>query len=137
MQVGYSGTPLPKKLGIKPYSVVRLYEPPAGFAESIYHEAGGFVWADDAEPADVTVLFAEWESRLLALAEGAIPKLRENGSLWIGWPKRASKAPTDLTEDRLRDLFLPRGLVDVKVCAIDEKWSGLKFVRRLENRKAT
>jgi len=134
MLAGYSGTPLPKKLGIKPGSVVRLFDAPDGFLESLEPADTGFVLADSTSLADVIVLFAAWEKDLVALLELAIPTLRKNGGLWIGWPKKASKAPTDITEDRLRDVILPMGLVDNKVCAIDEKWSGLRFVWRLELR---
>ena len=84
--------------------------------------------------SDVTIFFtterAELEARIDALGKAIFPK----GSLWIGWPKKASKVPTDITEDVIRDVVLPLGLVDVKVCAIDEIWSGLKIMWRKERR---
>lgn len=135
MLAGYSGTPLLKKLGVKPGSALRLYDAPNGFAEWAAAQVEFDHWAESSESADVAVLFCEWESRLTELLLTAVPELKINGGLWIAWPKKASKVPTDLTEDRLRDLILPMGLVDNKVCAIDEKWSGLRFVWRLEKRE--
>ena len=132
MLAGYSGTPLPKKLGIKAGSVIRLFDEPDGFVDSLEPASAGFVEGKDN--VDVIVVFAEWEVRLLELLKLAVPAMRMNGGLWIGWPKKASKVPTDITEDRLRDILLPTGLVDNKVCAIDEKWSGLRFVWRVELR---
>ncbi len=132
---GYSGTPLTKKLGIKTGSIVRLIDAPDGFAAALELEEPGLAWASGDEAADVTVLFAGWECRLQELLARAIAGMKPNGGLWLAWPKRASKVPTDMTEDLLRDILLPMGLVDNKVCAIDEKWSGLRFVWRLENRK--
>ena len=122
VDAGYSGTPLPKKLGIKEGSVVRLVNRPDGW--DLVSESGEGI-------ADVIVVFCDWEAQLLEALEVEIDRLADRGGLWIAWPKRASKAPTDLTEDRLRDIILPLRLVDNKVCAIDEKWSGLRFVRRL------
>lgn len=123
MDSGYSGTPLVRKLGIKDGSVVRILNRPVGWA--LVDAAG----PDDAL-ADVIVLFCDWQTDLQTHIEGAMENLVERGGLWIAWPKRASGCPTDLTEDRLRDLILPLGWVDNKVCAIDGKWSGLRFVRR-------
>jgi len=135
MLAGYSGTPLLKKLGIKNGSVVRLVDPPDWFQEWASAEHEAIVWALPEDAADVTVLFAEWETNLVEHLKTAVPGMKVNGGLWIAWPKKASKVPTDVTEDRLRDLLLPAGLVDNKVCAIDEKWSGLRFVWRLEHRR--
>lgn len=134
MLAGYSGTPLLKKLGIKNGSVVRTFDAPHVFIDYVKAQPEDVIWAQDGDVADVVVLFAEWEARLVELLDAAIPAMQMNGGLWIGWPKRASKAPTDITEDRLRDIILPMGLVDNKVCAIDEKWSGLRFVWRVELR---
>jgi len=136
MQAGYSGTPLLKKLGVKPHSLLRLFDEPDGFREWVKEQPEGVMLAEPGQLTDVVVLFAEWESQLVELLEIAIPAMQMNGGLWIAWPKKASKAPTDITEDRLRDIILPIGLVDNKVCAIDEKWSGLRFVWRLELRQA-
>lgn len=126
---GYSSTPLPKKLGIKPGSRVIVLKAPPGFAldgVSPVTRAQGI--------ADVILAFhterRELERRLPALRE----HLRQDGRLWIAWPKRASKLPTDLTEDVVRELALANRLVDNKVAAIDESWSGLQLVIRVKDR---
>jgi hypothetical protein len=129
---GYSGTPLPRKLGIRPGHRFALLGAPDGFglelAEdvSVRRRAGG--------KADVILTFhtarAELERRLPALRAMMEPA----AGLWIAWPKRASRLPTDITEDVLREIALPTGLVDNKVCAVDETWSGLRLVIRKEHR---
>jgi hypothetical protein len=129
---GYSGTPLPRKLGIKPGHRLALLGAPDGFGlelpedVSVRRRAGG--------KADVILTFhtvrAELEQRLPALRAMMEPA----AGLWIAWPKRASKVPTDITEDVLREIALPTGLVDNKVCAVDEIWSGLRLVIRKEHR---
>jgi hypothetical protein len=129
---GYSGTPLPKKLGIKPGQRLALLGAPHGFelelpdGVSVRRRAGG--------KADVIVSFhtsrAQLEARLPALRAMMEPA----AGLWIAWPKRASKMETDITEDVLREIALPTGLVDNKVCAVDERWSGLRLVIRREHR---
>ena len=135
MNSGYSGTPLLKKLGIKRGSIVRIFEEPDNFRLLIEGDPTTVDWQPEASSADVILIFAEWQIRLLQQLEAAIPAITANGGLWIAWPKRASKIPTDLNENLLRDMLLPQGLVDNKVCAIDEKWSALRFVWRLENRR--
>jgi len=114
---------------------VRLYDPPEWLPGWIEEQPDGTIWADEGDKADVVLLFAEWEQKLLELLPSAIAGMQLNGGLWIGWLKKASKVPTDITENRLREILLPQGLVDNKVCAIDEKWSGLRFVWRVENRR--
>jgi hypothetical protein len=132
---GYSGTPLPRKLGIKEGHRVAFPHAPAGFDELVRPLADGVsVRTRIRGPLDVIVFFtrrrAELERRFDALS-GA---LEPDGSLWIAWPKRSSGVATDMTEDVVREVALPSGLVDNKVCAIDETWSGLRLVYRLENR---
>jgi hypothetical protein len=132
---GYSGTPLVRKLGFKEGMRVHYAAAPGGFAALLGALPDGVsVLARPAPQLDLVVLFvlsrAELERRLGALHS----KLRQDGMLWVAWPKRASKVPTDMTEDVVRDVALPRGLVDVKVCAIDATWSGLKLVIRRELR---
>jgi hypothetical protein len=132
---GYSGTALPRKLGIKECGVVALRGAPEGFEATLGElPHGARVKARAAAPVDVVVAFftraAELDRRLGGLAKAIYP----DGGLWIAWPKRASGVATDITEDVIRELALPRGLVDNKVCAIDETWSGLRIVHRLENR---
>ncbi len=129
MSAGYSGTPLERKLGIKPESRVLLLGAPEGFAlEGVepVRRAQGL--------ADVILSFhterREFERRLPVLRE----HLEQTGRLWIAWPKRASKRPTDITEDVVRDTALANRLVDNKVAAIDEIWSGLQLVIRTKDR---
>jgi hypothetical protein len=126
---GYSETPLPKKLGIK--GSVALVGAPDGFAALV-----------GARPAplkksgcDAVILFAPREKALLRALPRAAAALVEDGNLWIAWPKKSSGVATDLTEDRVRAVVLSSGLVDNKVCAIDEIWSGLRFCKRLRDRK--
>ena len=132
---GYSGTPLPKKLGIKEGSRVVLLGAPPGFDAWLGPLPAGVDLRTKARAkADVVLLFTA--SR--AVLERRLPGLRDvihpAGAVWAAWPKKASKVPTDITEDTVRDVCLPLGLVDVKVCAIDPTWSGLKLVIRTELR---
>ena len=123
---GYSGTPLPKKLGIKDGSRVLVEDAPDGFLPEVPRV--------DAGPADVIVAFHTERAGV----EEAIPRLRAqmepNAGFWVAWPKRASKVPTDVTEDVVREIALRHRLVDNKVCAIDDVWSGLRLVIRLTDR---
>jgi len=126
---GYSGTPLPKKLGIK--GEVALIGAPDGFARLI-----GVEPARLAKGAiDVVILFASQQKTLKAALGKAAAALKEDGNLWVAWPKKSSGVATDVTENLLREIILPTGLVDNKVCAIDETWSGLRFCKRLKDRK--
>jgi hypothetical protein len=134
---GYSGTPLPKKLGIAEGSRLGLLDAPAGFAEHL--RAQGM--AADVEvrttargPLDVIVSFHTDRRRLERRFDALVKALTREGGLWVAWPKRASGVPTDMTEDAVRAVALPRGLVDNKVCAIDDTWSGLRVVWRRELR---
>jgi hypothetical protein len=133
---GYSGTPLPKKLGIKPGHRVAFAGAPDGFAVALGELPPGVEHAPAAGPADVIVAFvrtaAEAESRLAELK----PRLAFDGGLWIGWPKKSSPLSLGLSENAIREVGLAAGLVDNKVCAIDEDWSGLRFVYRREDRPA-
>ena len=135
MPAGYSGTPLAKKLGIRARDTVTLIGAPPKFEDeldglpddvTLRTRAGGH--------PDVVMLFTT-KSRDLARRFGPLAKsIFPNGSLWLAWPKRASGVPTDLDENRLRDIGLPHGLVDNKVCAVNDTWSGLRFVWRKSNR---
>ncbi|RIQ24284.1 DUF3052 family protein [Jiangella rhizosphaerae] len=134
MTTGYSGTPLVRKLGIKAGHRVLLDGVPGGFELEglpdgvvVEHRAGG-------GPYDVVVAFTRDRAALERELPAHEARIERDGAVWVAWPKRASKVPTDLTEDVVREVALPRGLVDVKVCAIDEVWSGLKLVIRRENR---
>jgi hypothetical protein len=132
---GYSGTPLPQKLGIKAGAKLAMLSAPKTFAKTLGKLPPGVKAVPFGKgPFDVIVAFFEKE----AAYKTQLPKLEEalepSGGLWIAWPKRASGVPTDMTEDLVRKHALPRGLVDNKVCAIDDTWSGLRLVVRVENR---
>ncbi len=132
---GYSGTPLVRKLGFEEAMRVHYVAAPEHFPALLGElPAGVRVLARPAAGLDLVVFFVVerrvLERRLPALQATLAP----DGMLWVAWPKRASRVPTDVTEDVVRDVALPRGLVDVKVCAIDEVWSGLKLVVRRELR---
>src|SRR3954468_1570044 len=134
---GYSGTPLPRKLGIEPGHRLVLLGAPEGFEADVLRPLpdGVRVRRTARGPADVIVAFLT-ERRVLERRLGAFRALMEPASgLWIAWPKKASKVPTDMTEDVVREVALPGGeLVDNKVCAIDAVWSGLRLVIRLDHR---
>lgn len=132
---GYSGTPLLQKLGIKPGHRIATVNAPASFDRLLgkLPEGTAFV-SSTAESVDGIVAFeksvSDFQKHLPALAN----RIKNDGMIWIGWPKKASGVVTDLREDHVRDAALKLGLVDIKVCAIDETWSGLKLVIRKENR---
>ena len=134
---GYSGTPLAQKLGIKPGALVVVLGAPAGFIDSLAPLPDGVtITTRVRDGADVIVAFftkvAELKKRFPALHKA----MAVDGGLWIGRPKQSSGIPTDITEHVPRQLLLPTGLVDNKVCAIDDTWSGLRFVIRKELRAA-
>ncbi|MEZ0073656.1 hypothetical protein [Planotetraspora sp. GP83] len=132
---GYSGTPLAKKIGIKPGRQVRLTHRPDDW--EIPNLPEGSVIADGGtEGAHVTVAFYRSHGDLASEAPGLVNGLADDAMLWIAWPRRAAGHDSDITENALRELFLPLGVVDVKVAALGEDWSGLKFVRRKENRRS-
>ncbi len=131
---GYSGTPLVRKLGIRDGMTVLAVDAPAAYAAIVPDLPAGVVVCDDAARADVAHLFvtrrAGLQDRIGQLGEC----VRPDGMLWVSWPKKSSKLATDVTEDVVREAALAAGLVDVKVCAIDQTWSGLKLVYRLADR---
>jgi hypothetical protein len=134
---GYSGTPLVQKIGIKPGHRLVLRNHPASFLSDLGKLPDDVVATERlAGEADVVVFFTDRRSALEKDFPALAGKLRPNGMLWIAWPKRTSGKATDLDENLVRDTGLGFGLVDVKVCAIDETWSGLKFVIRLKDRPA-
>jgi hypothetical protein len=130
---GYTGTPLPQKLGIKPGLAAKLVHPPKGYEEFLdislsvnpKNEAALYDWIQ-AFYTNRAELASEFDSLRDAL--------KPAGQLWVSWPKKAAKVATDLDENIIREFGLAHGLVDVKVAAIDETWSGLKFVYRLQDR---
>lgn len=131
---GYSGTPLPRKLGIVIGSRVLLDGAPAGFALQPLPAEVSVRARASAGPYDVIVCFTPNLRRLRRRFAPLARRLTAAGALWICWPKQASGLPTDLDENAVRDFGLGEGLVDVKVCAVDVVWSGLKFVVRLRDR---
>ncbi|MFI1927431.1 DUF3052 domain-containing protein [Streptomyces sp. NPDC020377] len=131
---GYSGTPLAKKLGVKPGHRVRLRHAPAwwdlpGLPDGVQVAPGG------PRDADITVAFYRDRADLAAETPALVRDLADDAMLWVAWPRKAAGHVSDITESALRELFLPLGVVDVKVAALGEDWSGLKFVRRRANRR--
>jgi hypothetical protein len=133
---GYSGTPLPKKLGIKPgYSVV-LLNAPNGFKKTLGEVPEGVKFAASITSGhNIIHMFTASRKELEKELPRLMKTITQDGMIWVSWPKKASGVKTDITEDVVRDTALALGLVDVKVCAVDETWSGLKLVIRVENRK--
>jgi hypothetical protein len=128
---GYSGTPLPKKLGIEAGMNVLLLDAPADYRRLLVPLPEGVRFATRAGAGvDLAQAFVLTQAKLGARLVSLRKALRPEVALWISWPKKASKVPTDVTEDTIRALALPLGWVDVKVCAVDETWSGLKLVVR-------
>ena len=136
MTSGYSGKPLEQKLGLKTGQKAYIHKSPKKYSTFLNSVPDGLTWLkyDDDESADFIHFFAN--ERIILEAE--IPflknKLRKSGMLWISWPKKSSKLFIDITEDTLREILLPIGLVDIKVCAVNQDWSGLKFMWRKELR---
>jgi len=130
----YSGTPLPRKLGIVPGSRLGLVDPPPAFAGLLVPWPPGATVVADGLDLDVAVVFVTRGAQLAPTHAAMAPRLKPAGALWFAWPKRGSGVETDLNGDVLRDVILPTGWVDTKVCAIDGTWSGLRFVRRRERR---
>ena len=126
---GYSGTPLPRKLGVASGTTVALLGAPPDFAATLGAPADVTLRADARGKWDLLLLFVTSRAELERRLPGIVKRL-DKRSFWIAWPKKASGVQTDLTEDVLREIALPLGVVDYKVCAIDETWSGLKFARR-------
>jgi len=135
---GYSGTPLAKKLGFKEGFRAGLVNPPKGFQTELSP-----IPADVSisvgkltKPLDLIILFTDSQRVLKKDFAMLAGKLSSNGMLWVAWPKKASGVATDVSENIVRDIGLQSGLVDVKVCAVNDVWSGLKFVYRLADRKS-
>lgn len=126
---GYSGKPLVTKLGIKPGHRIALVSPPTGFRlEGLPEEVRNL--GQSARELDVVMLFVKSRAELARGFTRETARLADGGMLWVAWPKKASGVKTDVTEDVVREVVLPAGWVDVKVCAVDETWSGLKILRR-------
>ena len=135
MTSGYSGTPLAKKLSLKGGMRVWFDGMPDSVRTEIAAEGLDLrLLSSPEEPIDAAHIFVTSRGELEAKLHQLLPLLDRAGMIWVSWPKKASKVPTDITEDVIREVALPMGLVDVKVCAVDEVWSGLKLVVRKENR---
>jgi hypothetical protein len=125
---GYSGKPLWQKLGLKPGMSCLPLNPPGPY-QSLVDGAQGIDFIEKG-PADIVHLFCRVRADLEAGIAPALAQVSPGGMLWVSWPKKSSTLFRDLTEDMLREVILPTGWVDVKVCAVDSDWSGLKFLRR-------
>jgi hypothetical protein len=134
---GYSGTPLVKKLGIKQGFRIALVNAPKRFEKEIepFPPDAKILVSPLPKHIDLIVLFVDSQRSLRQQFSKFARKLTPNGTLWIAWPKKASGVITDLSENSVREIGLEAGLVDVKVCAVNDIWSGLKFVYRLQDRK--
>ena len=132
---GYSGTPLPKKLGVKPNQRIALVNAPNDFAKVLGRlpENAAIVKRLDG-PLDLILLFVDREQTLAKQFPILANKLQSNGMIWVAWPKKSSGVATDLVFEKVQHIGLDCGLVDVKICAVDDVWSGLKFVIRLKDR---
>nr|WP_299173166.1 DUF3052 domain-containing protein [uncultured Allomuricauda sp.] len=133
---GYSGTPLAKKLGIKEGFSIMLHNPPKYYFNLFEDFPKDVMTLDDSSkaPVDFIHIFVTTLQELQEIAGYYKPFLKMNGALWVSWPKGASSIPTDVKREPIREHLLSIGLVDVKVAAVDEDWSGLKFVYRLKDR---
>lgn len=128
---GYSGTPLAKKLGIRPGARLYLHAPPSNYAQLVAPLPAGVATVPQMDgDTDLAHLFASRRAELGAALGRLRRVMRDDAVIWVSWPKRASGVATDITEDVVRELALPLKLVDIKVCAVDDTWSGLKLVVR-------
>ena len=131
---GYSGTPLVKKLGIKSGFNIAFVNAPRDYANELDLPPEVSINSLPAKPLDFAQLFVKSEAELKTKFSVYAKRLKASGMLWVSWPKKSSGVSTDLSDNLVREIGLAAGLVDVKVCAVDEVWSGLKFVIRLKDR---
>lgn len=135
MPSGYSSTPLAKKLNLRDGQRCWFHAMPESVQDEIDEYALELTFVGDpAEGVDAAHVFTTNRAELAALLTQLRDQIAKDGQIWVSWPKKASKVPTDITEDTIREICLPMGLVDTKVCAVDETWSGLKLVIRKELR---
>jgi hypothetical protein len=133
---GYSGTPLSKKLGIKEGSAICVRGAPRQYATLVAPVPDGVrMTLKVSERTDLVHIFSKQRAKLSRELAAARKALRDDAMIWVSWPKKSSGVETDITEDTIREIAFPLGLVDVKVCAVDDIWSGLKLVVRKENRR--
>lgn len=132
---GYSGTPLAKKLGLKEASRVMVLAPPQDYMQLLDPLPVGVIFERQATPmVDIAHVFVTRKEELAKQLAALRKKLSSDAAVWVSWPKKAAKVPTTVSEDTIREVALPLGFVDVKVCAVSEIWSGLKLVVRKELR---
>ena len=135
MPTGYSETPLAKKLNLRDDQRVWFHAMPESVQDEIGEYALDLIFvADPAEGIDAAHIFVTTREELSSLLATLRNQIATDGHIWVSWPKQASKVPTDVTQDTIREVALPTGLVDTKVCAVDETWSGLKLVIRKDLR---
>ena len=133
---GYSGTPLARKLGIKSGMIVHVVNAPSNYVGLVAPLPEKVVILSKADDnLDMVHLFTKNRSELLAALKAFQRKIKQDGIIWVSWPKKSSGVPSEVTENTVRELALPLGLVDIKVCAVDDIWSGLKLVIRRANRR--
>jgi hypothetical protein len=133
---GYSGKALAQKLGIKSWGRVKTRNAPANYQQLLGPLPNdALVSPRVRKPVDFVHVFAIAKTQLVGELKRAMTEIDQDGAIWVSWPKKTSRVRTDITEDVIREVALPMGLVDVKVCAVDETWSGLKLVLRKANRK--
>jgi hypothetical protein len=131
---GYSGTPLAKKLGIKAGFHIKLVNAPENYFDLFTDLPGNLIFIDDDVKKDLIHFFTKQEKEFLNTLPLLKGQIETNGIIWVSWPKKASKIVTDIAEDKIRNYAIQIGLVDIKVCAVDEIWSGLKLVIPVKNR---
>ena len=134
---GYSGTPLARKLGIKPSTIVVLINAPANYRKLLGNFSNGVEFTNRVGAnSNFIHFFTTHRSKLEKQLRRLRTKIADAGTLWVSWAKKSSGVATDITEDVVREVALPLGFVDIKVCAVDETWSGLKLMIRRQNRKS-
>jgi len=134
--IGYSGTPLARKLGLKSPLKVLTINAPQEYKSWLGDLPVGVILATKAkQPIEAAHIFTTESAFLDATLSKLRNELKQDGFVWVSWPKKSSKVPTDITEDTIREISLPLGFVDIKVCAVSEVWSGLKLVIRKSERK--
>jgi len=133
---GYSGTPLAKKLGIRDGSRMFLLNAPENYLHLVAPlPAGVQVAPQITNHTDIVHIFSTKKEKLSQALRTCLKRMKPDGMIWVSWPKKSSKVATDISEDTIREVALPLGLVDIKVCAVDDVWSGLKLVIRKEKSK--
>ena len=132
---GYSGKPVWQKLGLAAESRLLLRHAPGDYADMVGLDAGALNEVGARAAFDIAHVFATSKAKLAQEIRSLAQRLGATGVIWVAWPKKAAKVATDITEDTVREIALPLGLVDVKVCAVDDVWSGLKLVWRRDRRE--